>query len=55
MQGVDYVVMFPAWFSYLAANPSLTEVARFTAPRVSALAHETVVVYRLARTQSVRR
>ncbi len=46
--GVDYVVIFPQWFPHLARDPALVEVARFTVPGATALAYDTVVVYRLA-------
>lgn len=54
-QGVGYVVIFPEWFPTLAADPALTEVARFTVPRASALAYDSVVVYQLAGSPGVTR
>ncbi len=46
-QGADYVVIFPEWFPHLSRDPALVEVARFTVPAATALAHDNVVVYRL--------
>lgn len=53
--GVDYIVMFPEWFPYLAADPALAEVTRFTVPRASALAYDSVVVYRLGASEPTTR
>jgi hypothetical protein len=46
-QGVTYVVIFPELFPWLARDPLLSEVIRFTVSETTALAHESVVVYRL--------
>lgn len=48
-QQVDYVVIFPAWFPWLAQDPMLHEVHRFTVAKASALASDEVVIYRLQR------
>ncbi|HSN77627.1 MAG TPA: hypothetical protein VL334_21345 [Anaerolineae bacterium] len=44
---VDYVVIFPAWFPWLAKDPMLHEVQRFTVKNPTALAGEEVVIYQI--------
>jgi hypothetical protein len=46
-EGVDYVVIFPQWFPWLAQDPRLVEVKRFTVPRPTMIASGNVVVYRV--------
>jgi hypothetical protein len=45
--GIDYVVIFPQWFPWLAQDPRLVEVKRFTVPRPTMIASGNVVVYRV--------
>ena len=52
--GVDYVVIFPEWFPYLAQDAALTEIESFAVPGATALAHERVVIYRLTAKADVR-
>jgi hypothetical protein len=44
---VDYVVIFPSWFPWLAQDPMLHEVQRFTVASPTALGGEEVVIYQI--------
>jgi hypothetical protein len=44
---VDYIAIFPAWFPWLAQDPMLHEVQRFTVASPTALGGEEVVIYRV--------
>lgn len=44
---MDYVAIFPAWFPWLAQDPMLHEVQRFTVVSPTALGGEEVVIYQV--------
>lgn len=44
---VDYVAIFPTWFPWLAQDPMLHEVQRFTVASPTALGGEEVVIYQV--------